>query len=85
VTSSPPLAGGEDVTDVLKNGENVIGIEVTASPRNMFGPFHRKAGYEPWTDSGSFRTEAHEWTDEYVLWPWGLYEQVRICKFAKLL
>jgi len=70
---------------VLKNGENVIGIEVTASPRNMLGPLHRKAGYEPWTDSRSFRTEAHEWTDEYVLWPWGLYEQVRICKFPELL
>jgi len=77
-------ADGLDITDVLKNGENVIGIEVTASPRNMLGPLHRKARYEPWTDSRSFRTEAHEWTDEYVLWPWGLYEQVRICKFPEL-
>ncbi len=77
-------ADGLEITDVLKNGENMIGIEVTASPRNMLGPLHRKAGYEPWTDSGSFRREAHEWTDEYVLWPWGLYEQVRICKFAEL-
>lgn len=80
-----PDADGLEITDVLKNGENVIGIEVTASPRNMLGPLHRKAGYEPWTDSRSFRTEAHEWTDEYVLWPWGLYEQVKICKFPELL
>ncbi|TKJ46165.1 hypothetical protein CEE34_09250 [Candidatus Aerophobetes bacterium Ae_b3a] len=79
-----PDAGGLEITDVLKNGENMIGIEITASPRNMLGPLHRKAGYEPWTDSRSFRTEAHEWTDEYVVWPWGLYGQVRICKFAKL-
>jgi len=77
-------ADGLDITDVLKNGENMIGIEVTASPRNMLGPLHRKAGYEPWTDSRSFRREAHEWTDEYVLWSWGLYEQIRICKFPKL-
>lgn len=79
-----PDAGGLDITDVLKNGENMIGIEVTASPRNMLGPLHRKAGYEPWTDSESFRTEAHEWTDEYVLWPWGLYKQIKICRFAGL-
>lgn len=73
-------ADGLEITDTLKNGENVIGTEVVASPRNMLGPLHRKAGYEPATDSRSFRTEGNEWTDEYVLWPWGLFEQVRICK-----
>lgn len=78
-----PDADGLEITDVLKNGENMIGIEVTASPRNMLGPLHRKAGYEPWTDSRSFRREAHEWTDEYVLCSWGLYEQIKICRFAK--
>jgi len=76
-------ADGLEITDVLKNGENIIEIEVTASPRNMLGPLHRKTGYEPWTDSRSFRTEGQEWTDEYVLWPWGLYEQVRICKLSE--
>jgi len=41
---------------------------------------HSREGLET-----EYLTEAHEWTDEYVLWPWGLYEQVRICKFPELL
>ena len=46
----------------------LFAVEDVASPRNMLGPLHRKAGYdEPWTDSRSFRTEGNEWTDEYVL------------------
>lgn len=73
---------GLEITNALKNGRNVIEIEVTASPRNMLGPLHRKAGYEAWTHSASFRTEDYGWTDEDVLWPWGLFEQVRICKVS---
>jgi hypothetical protein len=67
-----------DLTPYLNEGENEIGIEVVSSPRNMLGPLHRKAGYEAWTDSRSFRREGEAYTPEYVVWPWGLMGQVRI-------
>jgi hypothetical protein len=69
---------GFDLTPHLKAGENEIGIEVVSSPRNMLGPFHRKAGYEPWTDWSSFRRTGEGYTPDYVIWPWGLIGQVRI-------
>ncbi len=71
-------ANGFDLTPYLVSGENEIGIEVVGSPRNMLGPLHRKAGYEAWTDSRSFRREGEAYTPEYVVWPWGLMGQVRI-------
>jgi hypothetical protein len=46
----------------------------------MLGPLHRKAGYEGWTDSRSFRRTGEAYTPEYVVWPWGLLEQVRILR-----
>jgi hypothetical protein len=67
-----------DLTPYLTEGENEIGIEVVSSPRNMLGPLHRKAGYEAWTDSRSFRREGEAYTPDYVVWPWGLMGQVRI-------
>jgi hypothetical protein len=67
-----------DLTPYLDEGENELGIEVVGSPRNMLGPLHRKAGYEAWTDSRSFRREGEAYTPEYVVWPWGLMGQVRI-------
>lgn len=73
-------ANGLDITEYLVNGSNEIGIEVVSSPRNMLGPFHRKAGYQPWTDARSFRTTGAYYTDSYVLWRWGLQDPVTFCK-----
>ncbi|MGC9349184.1 MAG: glycosyl hydrolase, partial [Anaerolineae bacterium] len=69
---------GFDLTPYLQAGENEIGVEVVSSPRNMMGPFHRKAGQEPWTDWSSFRRTGGGYTPDYVIWPWGLIGQIRI-------
>lgn len=61
-----------ELTELLQEGENQIQIEVFASPRNMLGPLHRRERQMLWTDSRSFRTEGDGWTDQYVLWPFGL-------------
>ena len=71
---------GFDLTSHLRSGENELGIEVVGSPRNMLGPLHRRAGYEAWTDSRSFRRQGEGYTPDYVVWPWGLFEQVRILR-----
>jgi hypothetical protein len=75
-----PSANGFDLTPHLRAGENEIGIEVVGTPRNMLGPLHRRRGREPGTAWHSFRTERTEYTDEYVLEPYGLFEQVRVVR-----
>jgi hypothetical protein len=71
-------ANGFDLTDFLRDGGNQLGVEVMGSPRNMLGPLHRRRGSERGTSWASFRTEGDEYTPEYVLEPYGLYDQVRI-------
>ncbi|MCX7846284.1 MAG: hypothetical protein N2312_06700, partial [Dictyoglomaceae bacterium] len=67
-----------DFTNYVKDGENLIEIEVVGSPRNMLGPLHRKKGKDLWTDSNSFRTEGDEYTKEYVLHPYGIFSPIFI-------
>jgi hypothetical protein len=56
----------------LLEGENQIQLELFASPRNMLGPLHRRRRHTSWTRAHSFRTVKSDWTDDYVLWPFGL-------------
>lgn len=76
-------ADGLDITPYVEKGRNLIEIEVVASPRNMLGPLHQKSGKRPWTDSRSFRTEGEEFTQDYVLMPFGLFDQVRLEIFSR--
>lgn len=76
-------ADGLDITPYVEKGKNTIEIEVVGSPRNMLGPLHQKSGKRPWTDSRSFRTEGEEFTPEYVLIPFGLFDQVRLDIFSE--
>jgi len=69
-------ADGLNITQFVQKGENIIGIEVVGSPRNMLGPLHQKSGKKPWTDSRSFRTEKEEFTPDYVLMPFGLFAKL---------
>ncbi|MEW5718058.1 MAG: glycosyl hydrolase [Chloroflexota bacterium] len=66
-----------DITRFLALGDNAIDIEVVSSPRNMLGPLHLAPGREPWTEWRSFRRTDETFTPEYVVYPWGLYGQVR--------
>ena len=71
-------ADGLDLAKSLKPGKNRLEIELMGSPRNMLGPLHDAHGKTPWTGAGQFRTTGDQYTKEYILWPWGLMEQVRI-------
>lgn len=69
---------GVDISSYLKTGNNQIDIKLTASPRNLFGPFHQK--YEAGIRSSfkDFRTEGKEYTKEYLVEPQGLMKPVII-------
>ncbi len=66
-----------DITNDIIEGENHIEIEVVGSPRNFFGPFHQTSKSHT-VNSSSFRTDGDEYTPEYVVKPYGLFEPVRI-------
>ncbi|MFW5961969.1 MAG: glycosyl hydrolase, partial [bacterium] len=70
------LADGLNITNYLKNGANKIEIEVMGSLRNMLGPLHQKSGRLSWTRDSSFRRIGDNYTADYVLQPYGLFETV---------
>jgi hypothetical protein len=71
-------AGKLDITPLLVNGSNRVDIEVVGSPRNMFGPFHQARGKAMSTGWESFRTEGVEYTPDYIVHAYGLFEQIKI-------
>ena len=69
----------KDVRGSLKRLE----IEVSGSPRNMFGPFHQSytgCSRISWAD---FRTEGMFHTDGKVLEPYGMMGQSYICEYEE--
>ncbi|HUV40054.1 MAG TPA: hypothetical protein VMY39_10590, partial [Planctomycetota bacterium] len=76
-------ADGLDVAKFLKPGRNRVEIEVMGSPRNMLGPLHHAAGKPAWTGAGQFLVTGPEYTPDYIVWPWGLMDQVSITLFGK--
>ncbi|MBM3239212.1 hypothetical protein FJZ31_23200 [Candidatus Poribacteria bacterium] len=67
-----------DITDLVKNGENSVSIEVISTLRNTFGPLHHKLGDAlPWVGPGQFVDEAN-WVDDYQLVPYGLMDGVEV-------
>lgn len=67
-----------DLTEHLNDGANQIEIEVMGSPRNMFGPFHHTAGDTSTTNWASFRKEGDDYTPEYKLRSYGLFDQIKL-------
>ena len=70
-----------DVTDFVKDGENKISFKLYSSNRNLFGPFHHKAGQLHWTPWRRFNDpafwldcspEESYWTDRYCFLKFGL-------------
>lgn len=72
-----------DIRRHLKPGPNRIEIEVMGSPKNMLGPLHNAQGKTPWTGCEQFIVTGSDYTPGYVLWPWGLMDQVRVELYAK--
>lgn len=67
-----------DITEFVKNGENVIEIDVVSSLRNTFGPLHHRL-----VDNLTFirpRTFMDEdnWSNEYKFTPYGLISGAEI-------
>ena len=72
-----------DVMGLFEKEENTLEIEITGSPRNMFGPFHQSytgCGRISWAD---FRTEGMFHTDGKVLKPYGMMGQSYICEYEE--
>jgi len=80
--------GELDVTQLVRQGENTLVIELVTTLRNLLGPHHRTTGepdsawgheyifYPDWLQKPWDR-QAH-WTDDYFFLPFGLQEGVRI-------
>jgi len=67
-----------EITSFISEGLNCFELEVMGSPRNLFGPFHLKEGEPVNTSWNSFRAEGNNYTQEYNLRPYGLYDLVKI-------
>ena len=72
-----------DITGLFESEENTLEIEISGSPRNMFGPFHQSytgCSRISWAD---FRTEGMFHTDGKVLKPYGMMGQSYICEYEE--
>lgn len=78
------FADGVDITPYWNNGSNDLTIEVTAPPVNVFGPFHQTYDKCARSSSEDYRTEGIYETEEYVLKPYGLMEQIVIYRRSKI-
>ena len=67
-----------DISPYLHNGHNCMDVEVTGSARNMLGPFHQAQGHMPTTSCGSFIREGSQYTPDYIVKPYGLFDQIQI-------
>ncbi|MFD2115778.1 glycosyl hydrolase [Paenibacillus yanchengensis] len=67
-----------DLSSYLIAGENLLEIEVVASPRNMFGPFHRVAGEPSMTNSAVYQVEGDAYQADYLVTSYGLYTEPKI-------
>lgn len=67
-----------DISSFLKEGENLIEIELTNSLRNLLGPHHNNLGEQKWVDTRSFTDETH-WVEGYNFIPFGL-KRVRLIR-----
>jgi hypothetical protein len=59
-----------DITGAVREGENVIALELVGTLRNLLGPHHLRGGDRAWTGPDEFRDKTR-WTDDYVLVPFG--------------
>ncbi|MEM2341886.1 MAG: hypothetical protein QXI48_01265 [Candidatus Bathyarchaeia archaeon] len=68
-----------DITGLLKSGNNEIKILLVGNLRNALGPLHHKLGDPQYISPETFR-DLTQWTDEYMLRPFGI-KGVKILMF----
>lgn len=61
-----------DVTGHIRRGLNTMKIVLVGTLRNALGPLHHKLVDPDWISPESFKDQAN-WTDEYMLRPFGVY------------
>lgn len=76
-------AGTVELTEWLVQGRNRIDLEVVGSPRNLLGPLHVNRPDGSWLDWWTFHPTGKEYTAEYVLRPYGLMGEIRICRMER--
>ena len=69
-----PTLADVDITELLREGDNEIEIELQGSLRNLFGPFHFKGGKPDVTNDAVFRTTGELFEPDYQVEPYGLLE-----------
>lgn len=69
-----PTLADVDITELLREGDNEIEIELQGSLRNLFGPFHFKGGKPDVTNDAVFRTTGELFEPDYQVEPYGLFE-----------
>lgn len=72
-----PWSLGEtlDMTDALKEGDNILRIEIMGSPRNMLGPLHYRELHPKNTNAACFQPKEADYTERYQVVPYGLMER----------
>lgn len=68
VTAWPPYA--VDLGDALRPGDNLLEVELANTLRNLLGPHHLSGGDPEGVGPESYRRNP-DWTDDYVLVPFG--------------
>ncbi|MCX7005038.1 MAG: glycosyl hydrolase [bacterium] len=63
-----------DITAAVRDGENMLAIEVVSSRCNLLGPLHHLPQYPQWTGPSQFITDEKgaNWSDRYQALPYGL-------------
>jgi len=64
-----------EATGALRKGENRVEVTLVGTLRNLLGPLHFAGGDPGWTSPETFADERN-WTDEYVLRPFGFSQIV---------
>jgi hypothetical protein len=69
-----------DITEFVVSGKNKVDIEVMGSMRNLLGPFHQRKGNGLKTDWSSFRTDGENYTEDYNLKAYGIFDLIKLYK-----
>lgn len=71
-------AAEADITDAIKEGKNILEVEVYVGPRNMLGPFHLTEDKRRVTNDACFTPVGAQYTEDYKVVPYGLMKSPRI-------
>lgn len=75
-----------DITEILVSNDVLnIDVFIYGSRKNTFGPLHQVDTNPAWIGPMNFRTEGGDWTDTYVVKPYGLMVPPEIYIYKELV